>query len=595
MAAKFRSTSLIVAWFAASCGVALQAHGERPSAAKLLPASTVAYFRVAHAPDFVEKFQETSVGRLAKDDQVRPLLSQLYGSAADAFATVQEQLGLSLDDLLAVPQGEIAVALVAPEDDSPSIVILFDVGDQLPTAQKLLEQGEAAAVNDGARITTETVGEVELRTVQPPGERRPPVYFIREGTIVITNHAALSKQLLAVWDGGEGETLLDNPNFVTIMKSCLASEENPPQITWFVDPIELAIAVTRGNFNAQATVALMPVLGLDGLKGAGGAITLRAGDFDSIVHMHLLLEQPRQGLVEMLALDSGKTTPETWVPNDAATYTTLHWDARSTYDAAIKVYDRFRQEGALAALVQDRVAEQYPTLNFEKDVLAAFGGRLTHVTWMEPPARVNSRATLIGVKLKEPDEFRETLKTLIAPIQSQLDEKTYAGIAYYRATSTNRNSSQGEASNGRPLLRQPTPSFGIVGEYLLLTDSEKLLQQAILTRSDASRALAGELDYKLIASKISRQRGGDAPGLISFNRPEAAVRNIYDLAASQQTRDWLGQRADRRPGLRALNEALRDNPLPPFAVVAKYLAPGGAMLTNDETGFHYTAFSLKRE
>jgi hypothetical protein len=569
---------------------------ERPSAAKLLPASTVGYFRIANVPDLVEKFGKTSIGRLSQDAQVRPLLSQLYGSAAEAFSQVEEQIGVSLDDLLKIPQGEAAVALVAPEDDSPSLVILFDVGDQLPSVQKLLDQGEAAAVRDGATISTEQVGDVELRIIQAPGERRPPLYFVRDGTVVMSNSLPLAKQMLDVWDGGEGETLLDNAKFTTIMKRCLASEEEPPQITWFIDPIELAIAVTRGNFNAQATVALMPVLGLDKVKGAGGAVTFGTGDFEAITHVHLMLEPPREGVVEMLALGSGKTTPETFIPANAANYATIHWDAKKTYEAAQKVYDRFRQEGELARRMQERVARRYPDLNFEKDLLDAFGGRLTWASWMEPPARINSQSNLVGIKLNDPQEFGDTLETLIAPIRENLEKDTYAGMSYYRVEPPGgRNQNQAAGGNNGPGVRLPTPCFGIVGDYLLITDSEKFFQEAILTRSDPSRGLASALDYKLIASKISRQPGGDNPGLISFRRPEEAIRNLYEIAASQQTRDWLGRQSDNNRALKALDQALKDNPLPPFAVVQKYLAPGGSMLVNEETGFHYLGFSLKRE
>jgi hypothetical protein len=30
-------------------------------------------------------------------------------------------------------------------------------------------------------------------------------------------------------------------------------------------------------------------------------------------------------------------------------------------------------------------------------------------------------------------------------------------------------------------------------------------------------------------------------------------------------------------------------------VLAKYLAPSGSMIVNDETGYHYMAFTLKRQ
>ncbi|MBW3598270.1 MAG: hypothetical protein KY475_13485 [Planctomycetes bacterium] len=230
-------------------------------------------------------------------------------------------------------------------------------------------------------------------------------------------------------------------------------------------------------------------------------------------------------------------------------------------------------------------------MSFEKDLLGAMEGRITWVTWMEPPARVNAQSNLIGIKLNDADAFRDTLQTLMAPAKERLEEKSFGGASYYLAPSPDRD----DNAQSRPLVRQPTPSFGIVGDYLLLADSEKLFQQAVRCKSDPGRSLAGELDYKLIASKISRQPGGDSPGLITFRRPEEGMRNLYELAAGQQTRDILGQRADRNRAFGALHQALQDNPLPPFAVVQKYLAPGGAMLVSDATGFHYTGFSLKRE
>jgi hypothetical protein len=35
--------------------------------------------------------------------------------------------------------------------------------------------------------------------------------------------------------------------------------------------------------------------------------------------------------------------------------------------------------------------------------------------------------------------------------------------------------------------------------------------------------------------------------------------------------------------------------LPPFEVLQRYLAPGGTVVVDDETGLHYTDFSLRRK
>jgi hypothetical protein len=40
---------------------------------------------------------------------------------------------------------------------------------------------------------------------------------------------------------------------------------------------------------------------------------------------------------------------------------------------------------------------------------------------------------------------------------------------------------------------------------------------------------------------------------------------------------------------------LERNPLPPFSTLAKYIAPAGTAIINDDTGIHYVSFSLRRK
>lgn len=106
------------------------------------------------------------------------------------------------------------------------------------------------------------------------------------------------------------------------------------------------------------------------------------------------------------------------------------------------------------------------------------------------------------------------------------------------------------------------------------------------------------MDFKLIASKISGKLGDAEASFVIFNRPEEGIRLLYGMANSPELRSRMRSAAESNPALRVfgvLDDALNDNPLPPFAVLAKYLAPVGAMMTNDETGIHYMEFSLRRE
>ena len=59
-----------------------------------------------------------------------------------------------------------------------------------------------------------------------------------------------------------------------------------------------------------------------------------------------------------------------------------------------------------------RISERLD-VEFEKDILDQIAGRATMITWMERPARLNSQATLIGVKLKDSGTFKKNDQLLL--------------------------------------------------------------------------------------------------------------------------------------------------------------------------------------
>lgn len=569
------------------------AQAERPTAPYLLPEDTLVYLRVGSVPELVEGFQDTSLGKITNDPQVKPLLSDLYKSAVEAFERIEDRVGIPLDELLAIPQGELSIAVVAPEEGRPEVIALIEVGDRLPAAEVLIERAEEALTKQGGERSTEKVGETELVIYQFPGERqRRLVRFERDGVILLTSSQDLAKQLVAVWDGKAEDfrTLADNRRFTTIMKRSVGFQDERPQVTFYADPLTLIKRLTRGNFSAQAGLSIATGLGLDGVKGIGGSMVLGAEEFDVIMHAHLLLQTPRDGVLKMIAFESGDITPEPWVPKDAASYSTLNWNIDKTYGELVRLYDMFRGEEAWNDQVLKEIAGRIE-LDLKADVIDALDGRATLVTWMERPARINSQCTLVGLKLKDAAKSQVVLNRITDRFEERVTRETYGGTSYFRIAVGGRRGNDFDEE----LARRPTPCAAIIGDYLIVTDSEKFLQQVIVTKSDSSLSLAGELDYKLIANKIERQLGETKAGMIEFSRPEEALRVFYELATAQSTQTRLANQAENNEFFRVLNRAVTDNPLPPFAVIAKYLAPGGAIITDDETGIHYTAFSLRRE
>ncbi|MEE2706949.1 MAG: hypothetical protein VX988_07845 [Planctomycetota bacterium] len=583
--------------------VASPARSERASAPQLLPENTLAYLRIADGPDLVKRFKDTSIGRLGTDEQIRPLLTQLYGSVAEAFANVEDQVGSSLDELLSLPQGEIVIGLVGFETKRPSLVVLMDVGEGIETVNGLVERAREAAENDGAKIATEDVDGVELIIAQPQGDRAdepPAVLFIKEQTVVLTTDLEFSQSLLTRWGGVKEECLAKNKKFGAIMTRCAGKKDDAPQITWFVDPIELARNLVRGNLTAAAGFAFLPTIGLDGLTGIGGSVTLASESYDSVTHFHLLLENPRTGVLDMIALKGGKMKPESWVPTDVASYLTLHWDLEKTYNGTAELVDSFRGEGSFSAMVKQRVSDNID-IDFEEEIVPALAGRISHTMWYERPIRIGAETRAIGFELNDATEFSGTMQKAIDRFSERFTEKNHGGIKFHQFTIPGRqNDGDGDddddddnGDNEVNQRRRPQPCVAVVGSYLIFTDRPTSMEKVINAYSGASESLGSQLDYKVIAAKARRLVGGREPSMITFDRPEERLRALYDLLTAESTLDWLAEQSDN-PAVRAVNEALTDNPLPAFSVISRYLAPGGGILTNEETGVHYVNFVLRR-
>ena len=149
---RLRPTPLHCTFLAAallSAAFASPAAAERPDAPHLLPDSTLAYVRVTNTRDLISNFQQTALGRMLQDESIRPLFKQLYGSAAEGFAQIQDQVGAALDEILSIPQGEL-LAFAMPQDSPPTAVAIIETGDQMRAAQKLLDRGEQELAKQGA-------------------------------------------------------------------------------------------------------------------------------------------------------------------------------------------------------------------------------------------------------------------------------------------------------------------------------------------------------------------------------------------------------------------------------------------------------------
>jgi hypothetical protein len=139
-------------------------------------------------------------------------------------------------------------------------------------------------------------------------------------------------------EGGMGpRTLAENTRYSTIMRRTRGTKDERPQVTFFLDPIALFRSAGQDDIGSQAVIAALPVVGLDGLHAVGGGVVLSPEEYDLIGHLYVLMAEPREGVLEMIAPKDVDPTPEPWVPATVASYSTLQWDLQQSFSTFVEI------------------------------------------------------------------------------------------------------------------------------------------------------------------------------------------------------------------------------------------------------------------
>ena len=569
---------------ALAAGSPASSRGAVPSASQLLPDKTVIFVSVADAPEMARRFKTTALGRMSQDPQLRPLVDNLYGAAADGIASLKDYIGASLPELLSIPQGELAFAVVpveegGPPQGPPGFLLFVDTGSKVNVARALMNKLWDLGVTSGAKRSTQNVSGTTVTIMDPQNGFEPNyAWFDKEGLIVAGVHADVVKQVLLNWNNRDAKTLSSNPKFAKVWDRCRAVKAEQPQLFFYADPVAMFRAAAEQDLAVNFALMMVTRLGIDGFQAIGGGVAFDCGSLDDVVQLHVLLESPRGGVLEMIALESGDNTPEPWVPGDAASYITLHWRMEASYKAIARLYDSFRGEGSFAAMFGGQITSQ-TGVDFAKELLPSLDGRVTYASWLEPPVTPMSQVHLFALRLKDPAPMTKVIENIVKRAGGSLTRMSVSDKEFYQDARRSANQ----------------PCFGILDNYVVMTTRPSLYQKAIATLQTPDESLAKSMDFKLVASKMSGRAGTAKPAMILFRRPEEAFRLLYAMATGEDARNGIRRGAERSGFLRTINSALDANPLPPFAVLERYLAPNGGYIIDDETGLHYTGFTLRRK
>jgi hypothetical protein len=290
--------------------------------------------------------------------------------------------------------------------------------------------------------------------------------------------------------------------------------------------------------------------------------------------------------MQVIAFEPGDTTPQPWVFADLENYITWNWNVRTSFNVIRSLVDRFQFEGATDKFVRNEISDRWG-IDFETEVIDNLAGRFTWITGFETPARFRGAQSTIAVKVADQAAAEKTLATVLAKFPERVEERQFGDVTYHAFVIEWPEQLQDDPPSN--------PFVAIMDGYLFLGGSCQIFERAIAARDGTIERLADSPAYQQLAVEIEQETPGVTPVVWMFNRPEASLRQWYDVLTTEKTKEYMIEHAEGNPIYAALLDSLAANELPPFDALLPYMSPSVAVLYDTDTGFHGFSFTPRSE
>ncbi|MBI1852600.1 MAG: DUF3352 domain-containing protein [Planctomycetes bacterium] len=145
---------------------------------KIVPADALAFVSVTDSVAIQSRFRASVYFRIWQEKEVQKFLEKPLSQLQVAKDKFRAEFGFSVDDLLELPQGQIALALM-PKGESGhekdvDAVLLVDVGSNAGKLRDIVSKATEKAVSAGAKRTEREFGGEKIIVLELPGATKSP-------------------------------------------------------------------------------------------------------------------------------------------------------------------------------------------------------------------------------------------------------------------------------------------------------------------------------------------------------------------------------------------------------------------------------------
>jgi hypothetical protein len=567
---SWRSPLLALAVVVASLPAARADDDDDVSSMDVLPPNVLLYISIPDVPEFHTRFADCNYGRMVNDAAMAEVRAEVMAQFEKASQEAEGEIGMSLSDLLAIPSGEAAFALLQPPGEKLGMVLLLDVGEHQEQLDKLLAKADEEITTEGVltKSTEEFEGtEITVYTNENAGPNEPfnsACYFSKDSTFVMASSTSLLESVLVRWDGDHDRTFAGDPTFSYILGRCTTEGGDEPAMCWYFDPIGMvkaAMATAGPEVGMQGAMMMgfLPVLGIDRLKGMGGTLDLATEDYDMESHTLIYVNQPATGVLRAFRFPPTDLSPPKFIPATVPNVNAFNWDVPGAYAAVEEVWDFFTAPGTFAKVMDD--AEESPDgpgLHPKDDFIDLLDGRIYMIQELPEDlagGEQQKMAFLFGVN--DQQKMEDVITKVMNMDGANVSVRDFQGVKIYES----------DDAGGAPI----SPASAIANNTLFFA-TDVVMLESLLRGSDES--LVESEGYQSVAEHFPGE-----VSTLSYQDQSATMEAVYGLI---------------RQGLEQEGE-FDASKLPEFEAISKYFGLSGSYSLPDDNGVYMMGFSLKME
>ena len=549
-----------------------------PPSEKLLPASTRVWVSVADPQALRKRFERSApLGGLMYDPLMSTFLDGLRPRKISADP-LRGTLEITLEEVEKIAGGEIVLAVIERSDGTLATIVLIDTmgreAEVAPVVEAVLGRvaakgGKPVAAPAPIKAFALPVPLASGATAGPPAGATAATVPRQLAIAVAPSAVILGDRLDTVAEvapalgnaaAGRADVLAAVPACAKVMERCgTGVPATAAPLRWFVDPLAYLAADRRTfpptkNKKGPDYVAILRRQGFDAVNGAGGYLFFGEGNVD-LRHNTLIHAPPQNGrppdgpdrfakAARMLRFPNvAGLAPATWVPGEAASWTSLEWDIANAFDSIQPLVDDVVGE---AGVFEDVIASleedpDGPQIKVRDDLIKHLGTRCAVASDHESPIDPDCERMLIAIEISNPEAVAAVIEK---GMTSESDvRKVEAGghviwetVKAAAAPEKNSGSPDGDDAAGRRRARQrerqeketvwPNLSVAVAHGHIFLASHRDFLERVL--SSPRTSSIVEDGGYQEVAAELKQLLGGDW-AMSSFSRTEKEIRPAYEL------------------------------------------------------------------